>query len=301
MVKLVLPVKLPFSSETASRQLYHGQIRAGRYGQLSAEIYTVWQFTKSELAFLSPFPTPDYSQAVYRESVNGSAEVDEYFTLHDSAQPAYLSLLQPVFRRGMVVADCGCGGGALLDLLKGWAGQTLAIEPFGGYHKSLASRGHSVHSSMDSAIADGAAGKVDLAVSFHVIEHTEDPVLYLRKIRALLRPGGQAFVLTPNLDDILFKLTPETFAPFFYRVVHNFYFNATSLRWVAEQAGFKVERVLHYHEFNLGNLIHWLRDRQPRGNTALPGIQTEIDASWRAYLESTGQSNQVGMILSNPE
>lgn len=293
-------MKLPFSPETATRQLYHGPIRAGRFGQLTAEPYTVWQFPASELAFLQPFPTPDYSQAGYRESVNGSADVDEYFTLHDSAQPAYLSLLQPLLRRGLTVADCGCGGGSLLDLLRGWAKRTVAIEPFVGFHPSLAGRGHDVHPAMGAAAAAGYAGRVDLAVSLHVIEHTEDPVAYLREMRALLRPGGQAFVLTPNLDDILLKLHPEAFAPFFFRVVHNFYFNATALRWAAEQAGFHTESTVHYHEFNLANTLHWLRDRRPRGNTALPGLESGIDAAWRAYLEATGQANNVGVILRNP-
>ncbi len=293
-------VKLPFSTEIATHQLYHGPIRAGRFGHLTAEPYTVWQFPDSELAFLHPFPTPDYSQAGYRESVNGSADVDEYFTLHDSAQPAYLALLQPLLRRGMVVADCGCGGGSLLDLLQGWAKTTVAIEPFGGFHASLAARGHEVHASVGAATAAGRASQVDLAISLHVIEHTEDPLAYLREIRALLRPGGQAFVLTPNLNDILLKLHPGEFAPFFFRVVHNLYFNARALRWAAEQAGFLVERSVHYHEFNLANTLHWLRDRRPRGNTALPGLEPGIDAAWRAYLEATGQANNVGVILRNP-
>lgn len=39
----------------------------------------------------------------------------------------------------------------------------------------------------------------DLIVSFQVIEHLEDPSVYLEAIRSLLRPGGMALITTPNL------------------------------------------------------------------------------------------------------
>jgi len=39
----------------------------------------------------------------------------------------------------------------------------------------------------------------DLIVSFQVIEHLEDPTVYLNAIRSLLRPGGTALITTPNL------------------------------------------------------------------------------------------------------
>lgn len=290
-------VKLPFIDKAAARQIYHGPIRAGRFGEMTTQPFTVWQLPESELAFLDPFPTPDYTQSGYRESVNGSADVAEYFQLHDAVQPAYLNLVQGLLRRDLVIADCGCGGGSLLDLLRGWARTTIAIEPFGGYHPSLRERGHHVFGSMQEASAAGLSGAVDLALSFHVIEHTEDPVSYLRDIWALLRPGGRAFILTPNLEDILLKLHRDAFAPFFFRVVHNFYFNRTSLRWAAAQAGFEVRRDVQYHDFNLANAMFWMREQRPRGNARLPGLGEGIDAAWRSYLEGTGQANNVGVEL----
>ncbi len=44
-----------------------------------------------------------------------------------------------------------------------------------------------------------ASGTFDLVVSFQVIEHLEDPRLYLDAIADLLRPGGVALLTTPNV------------------------------------------------------------------------------------------------------
>ncbi|MFP6563266.1 MAG: class I SAM-dependent methyltransferase [Myxococcota bacterium] len=44
-----------------------------------------------------------------------------------------------------------------------------------------------------------ASDSFDLIVSFQVIEHLEDPTLYLEAMSRLLRPDGLAVVTTPNL------------------------------------------------------------------------------------------------------
>jgi SAM-dependent methyltransferase len=44
-----------------------------------------------------------------------------------------------------------------------------------------------------------APASFDLVVSFQVIEHLEDPTVYLESIGRLLRPGAQAIITTPNI------------------------------------------------------------------------------------------------------
>jgi SAM-dependent methyltransferase len=45
-----------------------------------------------------------------------------------------------------------------------------------------------------------AAGSFDLVVSFQVLEHLEDPTLYLEAMRRALRPPGVALLTTPNVQ-----------------------------------------------------------------------------------------------------
>jgi SAM-dependent methyltransferase len=134
----------------------------------------------------------------------------------------------------------------------------------------------------------------------HVIEHVTDPVSYLREILKLTKPGGKLVVITPNLNDVLMNVDREKTAPFFYRKVHNYYFTVESLRWVAEMAGWRHESEIFYHEFGLSNALIWLRDGKPGGHKRLGTITEGADAWWKGYLESTKQSNNVGVVLSKP-
>jgi SAM-dependent methyltransferase len=52
------------------------------------------------------------------------------------------------------------------------------------------------------------SGAFDLILSFQVIEHLEDPSVYLESIQRLLAPGGEALITTPNL------LTSDKINPF---------------------------------------------------------------------------------------
>jgi SAM-dependent methyltransferase len=293
--------RLPWCQECEARRVYSGPIRDGKFGQQTAANYDVWELAATRLRYLHPFPPVDYTDDSYRVAVNDSAAIEQYFKIHAAQQPGYLELLRPHLRSEQKVADIGCGGGALLDLVKAETrGATMAIEPFTGYHRSLAERGHAVFATAAAALAAGHGGGIDLALSFHVIEHTIDPVEYLAEIRKLVRPGGLLFVLTPNVDDFLMQADPPRMEPFFYRRVHNYYFSAESLAWTAARAGWKAEREVFYHEFGLANALLWLRDGRPSGHTPLAGVDGKADAFWRTYLERNRQANNVGVLLSNP-
>ena len=280
--------------------MYSGRIRADRPGTLTDESYDVLRGGISGVAQLDPFPRVDYTGGGYRTAVNGSDAIDRYFELHDAEQAGYYGRIHELLNRRSVVADCGCGGGSLLDLIRGVTGRTIAIEPFVGYHASLASRGHAVFGSATDASAGGWHARVDVAMSIHVIEHVDNPVTAMREIRNLLRPGGRIVVFTPNLGDILLSLDFEGYAPFWFRRVHNFYFDGAGLRWVLAAAGSTDIDVFHHHEFGLSNTLQWMRRRAPGGHGRLKGIEPAADAFWKGYLEQHGMANHVGAVAVNP-
>ncbi len=278
------------------KTIYSGKIRDGKPGTLSKDTFNVIFDTDLQYACLDPFPFVNYESAEYRDLVNDSSKVDDYFRLHDGQQPGYFNFIAPVLKRGDVVADCGCGGGSMLDLVKGIAKETIAIEPFQGYHTSLKERGHQPFASITEA-AKATGGKVDLGLSIHVIEHTEDPVSYLREIHSLLNEKGKLILFTPNLDDIFLKLIPAEYEPFFFHTVHNYYFSGNSLKIMAEKAGFAKTTIFYYHEFTFGNAIAWLRDKTAKGNIGFDCLGDHFDLEWRDFLEKSGQAYSVGAIL----
>lgn len=269
--------------------LFRGRIRAGRFGNLSPEDQSVLRCTACRVGFLPPASAVDYDSAQYRELVDGEGSPERFYELHDSEQAAKLRILGSGGLRHKVVADVGCGAGSFLDLVKGVASVTLAIEPTRSFHPALASKGHQVFSYCDEIPAEWH-GRVDTAVCFSVVEHVPDPLSLLRSVRRLLRSGGELLLSTPNLDDWMIELLPEEYGAFFFRTVHSWYFDAGSLTRLAAAAGFAECVVEYVHRFDLSNALLWLRDRRPSGQGTVP-IAPPVNAAFRNWLESTGRAD----------
>jgi 2-polyprenyl-3-methyl-5-hydroxy-6-metoxy-1,4-benzoquinol methylase len=275
--------------------LYTGDIRAGTIGRFESG-YRVIKCANCDTGYLSPSVNLNYESEEYRELYNSTALVDDYFKLHDQKQLRFTASIRENLR-GKVLADFGCGGGALLDFVKGVASHTVAVEPFIGYHSSLKSRGHLVYQYTEQYVFDSTAPRCDVGISSHVIEHVVDPVAYLKEISSSMQPGGVLYVATPNANDLLLELRPKEFASFFYRTAHAWYFSKKSLEWVARAAGFRECEVGHWQNYGLSNAFIWSREGTPSGEQSLPLFDRRIDDAWRSFLEETGRSDEIYMRL----
>jgi len=116
----------------------------------------------------------------------------------------------------------------------------------------------------------------------------------------LLKSGGEAFVLTPNYNDILLKINFDAFAPFFFRKAHTIYLTVDGMKKIIENAGLKFIAPTYYHEFSLSNILYWLRDKEPRGNQVINGLDDSLDLYWKDFLVRTGQTNNIAVLFSKP-
>ena len=89
-----------------------------------------------------------------------------------------------------------------MDAIKGVASETFGIEPCQDLHENLKFRGHKTFTDVNSARKILMA-RVDVLISFGVIEHVENPIQYLQDIFDLLKPNGVCYLETDNLNDIL--------------------------------------------------------------------------------------------------
>ncbi len=278
---------------------YSGPIRMGSFGKVSDQVADISRCDECGAKHLPPIMEDIeayYRSGAYRADLDQGNAVDKYFQLTDDEQPAKLDILGLHALRGQMLADIGAGAGPFLDLVKGVAAQTIAVEPNENYHASLKQRGHQVFPSTVAATGD-LAGKVDLAVSFSVVEHVEQPREFLAEIKTLLKPGGKLLVSTPNANDYLLEICPA-YAAFFYRKVHLWYFDAASLKNLARLAGFTNCEIHFKHRFDLSNGLVWLRDRRPSGLGTIPALDPSLDAVWRQNLETHGRSDYLYAVLS---
>jgi len=82
----------------------------------------------------------------------------------------------------------------------------------------------------------------DVVVAWHVIEHVQDPMCFLKTVRDSLRPGGLLALRTPNIRSLPARLNGWAWhwvgAP-----AHLSLFSPKSLRLAVERAGFSVRHI----------------------------------------------------------
>jgi len=246
-----------------------------------------------------PVNAAAYESGVYREMVDGTKDVLQYYENHDREVAGRLDLIGSAGVRGKVIMDVGCGAGAFLDVVKGMSARTIGVEPQRDFGIALVAKGHE-HYPYAASLAAAAAQSVDLAVSFQVIEHVENPLTFLTDIYRCLKPGGRLHLTTPNRDDILMQVGPEAYRRFFYRRAHLFYFDRHSLLRAGEAAGFRIVEVRTPHHYDLSNFTVWMRDQRPSGRGAVPELCGPVDAAFRSHIVASGRGDAIYAILERP-
>ncbi len=278
--------------------VYRGPVRDGTYGNQhdGVEVAICGECGVERLEEPSCKDDAFYESGNYREHIDQGLEAQSYYQAHDHLQIHALNTIYPHSLRDLTIADIGCGAGSFLDHVRGLAKTAIAIEPAAHFREHLSSKGYEAYPYSSVAIRDHRES-VDFATSFQVIEHVLNPREFLADIRSLLKPNGTLLISTPNREDILMELLPEEFRRFFYRVVHRWYFDQRSLARCAREAGFIIEKTHYVHRYPMANALHWLRDKRPMGNTAIPSIADTVDSFWKSYLEEHGRADTLFMRL----
>ena len=274
--------------------IYDGIIRDGVVGIKTIIKHKVVKCNGCGLVRLldNPLTMEYYQSDEYRNAYNETSSPSDYIEMHDNEQPSRLDRIGATFFRDKIVLDFGCGGGAFLDLVSGLSRETLGIEPFSGYHESLIDRGHEMFSNMETAQSK-YKDKVDSIVSFCVLEHVQNPQQYLKDACSLLKKSGKMYLETDNIHNILMKFNINSFDEFFYRTAHLYYFEDKTLRKMAEQAGFSDIRISFRHNYDMSNVMLWLRDNKPTGNGKLDFLSNGVDQNWIEFVESSGLADLV--------
>jgi len=276
--------------------LYRGPIRTGKFGEYSIKDHIIWKCKNCKAGFLNRTPL-NYEESDYREKVTGSNSPDLFYSLNDWKQVDKLKILGTGDLRDKVVADIGCAAGSFLDIVKGFAKKTIAVEPNLIFNKELLRKGHTVYKNCNECVHEWK-GKVDIAVSFTVIEHIEYPLQFLNEIRLLLKPNGYLLISTPNTDDWLLAFLAGIYDKFYYRYVHTWYFGSESIRFISNRAGFKRTEIFFNQSYDISNAFHWIRDHSPTGIGKF-GLLKNLDASYKHLVESKGMSDFVYARLGN--
>jgi SAM-dependent methyltransferase len=112
--------------------------------------------------------------------------------LSDHVQSLRASVFQDLAGDDLVILDFGCGTGGVLKRLR--AARRIGVEIGEAAADAARAEGIDVVRTLQE-LPDAC---VDVAISFHAIEHVDDPLEVLREIGRVMKPGGCIRLVVPN-------------------------------------------------------------------------------------------------------
>jgi 2-polyprenyl-3-methyl-5-hydroxy-6-metoxy-1,4-benzoquinol methylase len=181
--------KLPEVSEFAGRRL-GSELPGG----------DLWRCSLCGFVFRSPLLADDTYQHLYR---TGALDVWDTEQRREDFR-LIRHYLQGFDANSIDILDVGCYTGQLLASMPKTF-RLFGIETNKQAALVAASKGITVIAETVQELG-GSSGRYDVITACDVIEHVANPLDFLKRLRALLKPGGQVLVTTGNCDALLWQV-----------------------------------------------------------------------------------------------
>jgi SAM-dependent methyltransferase len=188
--------------------------------------------------------------------------------------------------------EVGCGRGDFLAAAQGAGFDVEGLETDDAFRQAANLRlgGERVRSGrLDDP--QGADGSFDVCALFDVVDHVPDPIGLLRRVRALLKPGGTLFVVAPSRDSYTARWLKQDWLLF--KSDDLFFFDDETLRNALAKTGFQELVLSPNRKVLTAEYLHWHFGRFPTPYLSplakrlyhwLPGAMRQ----WRVQLPSSG-------------
>lgn len=137
--------------------------------------------------------------------------------------------------------DLGCGPGTFSAVARARGWETLGLDINPTSVALCRDRGLDVIAGTFPH-HDLAGQRFDAIAMNDFLEHMAEPVVVLEAVRALLDPGGVAFISTPDIGSLVARVTGEWWSHLKPNE-HLVYFDRRTIRRLLEETGFRVEHV----------------------------------------------------------
>ena len=123
------------------------------------------------------------------------------------------------------------------------------------------------HFDLDREPTGDTGGPFDSVVCLNVLEHIEDDVAALERMREQLRPGGRVVLIVPALQALYGELD---------RAIHHFRrYERPDIEARLRAAGFEIE---HVSAFNALGVPGWFLNGRVLRRKSLPGVQARLNS-----------------------
>lgn len=187
-------------------------------------------------------------------STNEAGHDSQHAMRVESFYKALVSLKKEIPAKGAKILDIGTAGGAFLEAAEKYGYKATGIEPSAYLVEAGKKRGLDI---VQGVIQNHRFENqsFDMVCLWDVLEHVTDPKDMLRCIKPLLKPNGVLLINYPDIGTWQAKLAGKRF--WWLLSVHLLHFSPKSIRYVAEQTGFRVEKLKPYWQtLEFGYLEH---------------------------------------------
>jgi SAM-dependent methyltransferase len=146
------------------------------------------------------------------------------------------NIVNKYFRKPGVVLEIGTSTGTMLEIFKNKGWDVWGIEPSRSGDVARRKGIRVIKSIFESAKL--SSDYFDLVVINHTLEHLENPVLVLSKIKRVLKKGGLVLVDVPNFDSLKSQILGVNW-PYLLPLEHNYQFTRESLEKIFKKVGLK--------------------------------------------------------------
>jgi len=207
------------------------------------EEYPVRGCSQCGVRFLSPQPDDARLETIYdAEYFLGarSSDAERYVSRMKRATASlYLTSLDRYLKgaRGRIL-EIGCGQGDFLleAYARGFEVNGVEISPSAANIANNRLGGERIFTGILEEV-DFPEQFFDVVAFADTIEHVRDPMEFLLRVFAIIKPGGMVFVVTPSLDSWSAKLMGSHWME--YKIEHLYYFGKRAMRFALRRAGFE--------------------------------------------------------------
>ena len=192
------------------------------------------------IEYLAPQPTDEELAALYTEDYYGSWGLADDFDAVRSMKLATfggkLALVERFAKPGRLL-DIGCATGFLLESARERGWQVRGVE-LSSYSAGVAAERLGAQNIFNGTLEAAAFPDsfFDAISMSDLIEHVRYLPSFLREVHRILRPGGLAAVLTPDVASFSRRVMGSAWPHF--KTEHLYYFSVPSLRRLLEGYGF---------------------------------------------------------------
>ena len=201
---------------------------------------------------------------LYTPIIGKTLSAREIFNFYLPYQQERIDEIKHILNPKMKVLDIGCSTGHFLYAMRDYVQECIGIE-FNREDARFTNEELGIKTYTEPIQdTDIPLEYFDLVTVSQVLEHIDDPIGFLTTIYNYMKPDGFLYIEVPNIRDaLIFVYNIESYADFWFREPHVFYFSPETLSMVLERSGFS-GATKTVQGYNFINHINWILTGNPQ-------------------------------------